>query len=179
MQFFMIPFSNKYPKLRIIRNANNLIEISVNDKENLKIEIESSMRDVLTIVIRSLLAKCPTANLIPSEDLLKPMHNRSVSEVLPDPLMKIDSTDKIETVSACLNKSHNSSMVKSVENSYEVEEPQEEVKVKEESDHSKTSQNEGNADNEEAKSIHNQESNIIRYCFTDSFCKTLKIDQMC
>lgn len=57
MQFFMIPFSNKYPKLKIIRNTNNLIEISVNDKENLVIEIESNMRDVLTIVIRSLLAK--------------------------------------------------------------------------------------------------------------------------
>ncbi|CAI2385371.1 unnamed protein product [Moneuplotes crassus] len=61
-QFFMVPFSKKFPKLRILRNANNLIEMKVNEEEYLILEIEPNLRDILTLVIRTLLARCPVAS---------------------------------------------------------------------------------------------------------------------
>ena len=99
IQFFMIPFSNKFPKVKIVRNANNLIQIAVNANEHLDIEITSNLRDVLTLVIRSLLAKCPLASIVTSDELLKvteSQHIRSVSQVFTDPTMEIDADDNSE-----------------------------------------------------------------------------------
>lgn len=67
--------------------------------------------------------------------------------------MKIESPMGKDAVSVGLNKSQNSSMIKSVENSYEAEEPQEETKIAQEKENSKTLQNDDNEDKEETKSI--------------------------
>ena len=68
VQFFAVPYSKSFPKLKAIRNANNLIEILVNDSENLIIEVSPNLRDVLTLVIRTLWSKCPLVNLTSSDD---------------------------------------------------------------------------------------------------------------
>lgn len=68
VEFFAIPYSQSFPKLRTIRNANNLIEIICSDSESLTVEIKPNVRDVLTIVIRSLWGKCPVDKMAKNGD---------------------------------------------------------------------------------------------------------------
>jgi hypothetical protein len=95
MQFFMIPFSKKFPKLKIIRNANNLIEIKVNDDhEYLVIEIEPSLRDVLTLVIRSLLSKGPIEMFKDEIKFSSPGHQRNKTQSYVDPVLDNQNSEE-------------------------------------------------------------------------------------
>ena len=85
IQFFAVPYSKSFPKLKAIRNANNLIEILVNENESLTIEIAPNMRDVLILVVRTLWNKCPLTNIASNDDSyykLPHLHIRSVNNSL-------------------------------------------------------------------------------------------------
>lgn len=154
MQFFMIPFSKKFPKLKIIRNANNLMEIKVNDDEYLVIEIEPSLRDILALVIRSLLSKAPIGIFKDDIKFPSPGHHRSKTQSFIDPVLEAPSTEETK---GNVNKS--ADMVndaKSNENSIEIQEVVEEI----EDDDAEDQQNQANNDsNEETKDDINPSSN--------------------
>lgn len=126
MQFFMIPFSKKFPKLKIIRNANNLMEIKVNDDEYVVIEIEPSLRDILALVIRSLLSRAPIATFKDDIKFPSPGHHRSKTQSFIDPALEVPNAEETKEN---INKS--ADMVdtpKSNENSIEIQEIVEETK---------------------------------------------------
>ena len=128
-RFYQIQFSKCYPRLKICRNTNNLIEIEAGKDQKMIIEIEPSLRDVCTLVIRSLLNRCPVEDLV-DDDSGNPTSNDTDNKQDADRVENISILDSsANEASFDASQSHNSVADLSVECSYEVEEVVEEVKT--------------------------------------------------